>query len=139
MLSLSQLIYFCENYQEKARNLNLRASHPTKGYGLAITGINLTVLLTKALQAGALKKVGSSSLKFYIQFLFQYFYSTTICEEQFNIVFSECILYFDFLWKREDPEDIMQFSFIFDIFRADFEKAVKNGDIPSIPTSTSPS
>ncbi|CAG5105472.1 Oidioi.mRNA.OKI2018_I69.chr1.g2156.t1.cds [Oikopleura dioica] len=124
LLSLSQLIYFCENYQEKAKNLNLRASHPTKGYGLAITGINLTVLLTKALQAGALKK---------------YFYNTTICEEQFNIVFSECILYFDFLWKREDPEDIMQFSFIFDIFRADFEKAVKNGDIPSIPSSTSPS
>ena len=61
LLSLSQLIYFCENYPEKARNLNVRASHPTKGYGLAITGINLTVLLTKALQAGALKKVDSSS------------------------------------------------------------------------------
>jgi len=57
LLSLLQLIYFCENYTEKARNLNVRASHPTKGYGLAITGINLTVMLSKALNAGAMKKV----------------------------------------------------------------------------------
>lgn len=124
LLSLSQLIYFCENFTEKARNLNVRASHPTKGYGLAITGINLTVMLSKALNAGAMKK---------------YFYNTTICEEQLNIAFSECLLYFDFLWKREDPEDIMQFSFIFEIFRADFEKSIRNGDIPSVPSSTTPS
>ena len=88
-------------------------------------------MLSKALNAGAMKKVEkiSNSSKLIVQ----YFYNTTICEEQLNIAFSECLLYFDFLWKREDPEDIMQFSFIFDIFRADFEKAMRNGDIPSVP------
>jgi hypothetical protein len=74
LLSLSQLIYFCENYTERARNLNVRASHPTKGYGLAITGINLTVLLSKALNAGAMKKVKARKI---IEFHFFSSISTT--------------------------------------------------------------
>jgi hypothetical protein len=72
LLSLTQLIYFCENYTERARNLNVRASHPTKGYGLAITGINLTVLLSKALNAGAMKKVTTGKIiefQFFLVFL----------------------------------------------------------------------
>ena len=73
LLSLSQLIYFCENYTERARNLNVRASHPTKGYGLAITGINLTVMLSKALNAGAMKKVSTRKIiEFHFLVFLQY-------------------------------------------------------------------
>lgn len=112
LLSLQQLAYFAENYKNEVKSINSRANHPTKGYGWAITGINITVLLIKAVKSGLMKK---------------YFYNREVTVTQFHISFCESFRYFDAMWTFEDPADIMQFSIIFAKFREDFVTFMKNG------------
>lgn len=112
LLSLHQLAFFIENFRDQVRSINVRANHPTKGYGLAITGINITVMLAKALKSGAMKK---------------YFYSRALSVEQFHRAYAEAFIYFDALWTAENPRDIMQFSEIFAKFREQFLVFMKSG------------
>jgi len=86
--------------------------------GWAITGINITVLLLKAVKSGLMKK---------------YFYNREVTVTHFHISFCECFRYFDAMWTFEDPEDIMQFSIIFSKFRENFVTFMKNGQEMQFP------
>lgn len=88
-----------------------------QGYGLAITGINITVMLVDALQSGQLKN---------------YFYQNKIEIEQFHQIFSKAFLLFDHYWVEENPEDIMKFSQIFDLFKAKLLDNLKSGIISNL-------
>lgn len=112
LLSLQQLAFFADNFLNEVKSINLRANHPTKGYGWSITGINITVMLIKALKSGVMKK---------------YFYTREVTIDQFHLAFCQAYIYFDKLWAAEDPEDIMQFSKVFAIFREEFVVCMKAG------------
>lgn len=114
-LSLLQLCFFASQNSEIIANINERANHPTTGYGLAITGINITVLLMDALKAGQLKP---------------YFYTReSINIEEFHQIYSKCFLLFDRLWVQEKPEDIMKFSEVFSLFKMQLIDSMQSGDI----------
>jgi len=115
LLSLVQLIYFAEANHENIKTINERANHPTTGYGLAITGINITVMLVDALKSGQLKP-----------YLYQ---QDRISLDKFHQIFSKCFLLFDQTWVEEKPEDIMKFSQIFSIFKAKLIEKMQTGSI----------
>lgn len=117
LLSLEQLCFFTTQNREIIDKINERANHPTTGYGLAITGINITVMLVDALQSGMLKN---------------YFYQNKIEIEQFHQIFSKAFLLFDHYWVEENPEDIMKFSQIFDLFKAKLLDNLKSGIISNL-------
>ena len=132
LLSLEQLCFFTTQNREIIDKINERANHPTtvstypfcshihfiiQGYGLAITGINITVMLVDALQSGQLKN---------------YFYENKIEIEQFHKIFSKAFLLFDHYWVEENPEDIMKFSQIFDLFKAKLLDNLKSGIISNL-------
>merc|ERR1712131_369651 len=115
VLSLVQLIYFAEVNEDNIKNINERANHPTTGYGLAITGINITVMLVDALKSGQLEP-----------YLYQ---QDKINLDKFHQIFSKCLLLFDQTWVEEKPEDIMKFSHIFSIFKTKLIEQMQSGSI----------
>jgi len=114
LLSLRQLVYFADENKEIIDKINERANHVKTGYGLAITGINITVMLMDALKSGHLK---------------QYFYHRQINDNQLNQLYAQCFLLFDRLWAREQPEDIMRFSAIFTQFKKLLADGLKSGHV----------
>lgn len=82
MLGLLNLVYFAEEYGEKARKALENASHPVHWYSFAIVGINLTGHLLMLL-----KKYKLNS----------FFYNSTDPLDTFNSLYGK---YYFFLIKR---------------------------------------
>ena len=74
-------------------------------------------MLVDALQSGQLKN---------------YFYQNKIEIEEFHKIFSKAFLLFDHYWVEENPEDIMKFSKIFDLFKVKLLDNLKSGIISNL-------
>ncbi|KAK2817175.1 hypothetical protein Q5P01_025366 [Channa striata] len=110
LLGLINLVFFSENYTDKARQVLSHANHPKLGYSYAIVGINLTEMAYSLLRSGALKP---------------HFYNTVLGTPElchFHQLYCYLAYEFDKFWVAEEPESIMHFN----QYREKFHTIVKS-------------
>ncbi|CAL9700011.1 unnamed protein product [Knipowitschia caucasica] len=109
LLGLINLVFFSENYTEKARQVLSHANHPKLGYSYAIVGINLTEMAYSLLKSGDLKP---------------HFYNAVLTSperQHFHQLYCYLAYEFDKFWLSEEPESIM----LFNEYREKFHKKVQ--------------
>ncbi|KAL6079630.1 ELMO domain-containing protein 1 [Balamuthia mandrillaris] len=120
ILGLTNLVYFAENYPEKARLTLADSVNPNHEYPLAITGINLTKMLLSFLHKDLTRSVrsSSSSAKLCNTLLHQHFLSKGCSLTTFNELYSHVLFTFGRVYVSKRPENILQFPRIHDEFKA---------------------
>eukprot|EP00128_Syssomonas_multiformis_P005742 Colp12_sorted_trinity150504_noHs@24091 len=120
LLGLQNLVYFMEHYNDRARSILSKASHPVKGFSFAIVGINLTGILVQLLKEGTLRHQAHR-----ISAERGYHYAPTTLHEMYCAAFVR----FSDLWWQEDPENMMAFGAIRDKFVANLRQELAGGDV----------
>lgn len=104
MLGLSNLVYFAKEFTSAARHILSHSHHPQFGYSFAIVGINLTHMAYKLLHDSALKPHMFNINP----------HKPTM--ENFHHFYSYLFIEFDKFWLECQPQDIMEFNRIRDLF-----------------------
>jgi len=104
LLGLIQLVFLSREHSPDARSMLSVSSHPVKGYSFAITGINMTQLVLSLLKDGSLRthlfNESSSSD------------NHSLSLDDLHKVYSYVYIAFNRFWIRENPRDVMEFSFL---------------------------
>lgn len=104
LLGLDNLLFFATEYPQASSHVLSHSHHPQYGYTYAIVGINLTSMAYNLLKDGSAKTYMFNAKSLPNLKLFHRFY---------------CYLFFSFdrLWIESKPQDMMDFSHIFEKFR----------------------
>lgn len=113
LLGLENLLFFAQEYPQAASHVLSHSHHPQYGYTFAIVGINMTSLAYNLLKDGSAKTYMYNAKSFPEVQLFHRFYCYLFCK-------------FDRLWRESKPQDMMDFSQIFDKFKHLIEIMLKN-------------
>ena len=104
ILGLLNLHYFATRHPSVARSILLHSNHPTNGYPFAITGINLTNMAYVLLNDGKLKTHFFNTI------------SGTQNIPDFHKLYCYLFVNFDRLWLKAKPKNVMEFSYIKQMF-----------------------
>ncbi|XP_003387436.1 PREDICTED: ELMO domain-containing protein 1-like [Amphimedon queenslandica] len=114
MLGLYCLVYFAEMHSGKARQVLGFSQHPTKGYPLAITSINITQIVYSLLL--------NSHLDYYL-----YLKSRGNVPTINDFMEAHCYVMYSFnqFWLDSNPENIMAFSRVRDRYLSELKRRLE--------------
>lgn len=114
LLGLENLLFFAKEYPDVSRHVLSHSHHPVYGYTYAIVGINLTSMACSLLKDGSARTYMFNSKYHPIDVnLFHRFY---------------CYLFYEFdkLWIESKPENMMEFSAIFERFESTIRSELRD-------------
>ena len=110
ILGLENLLFFAKRFDNAARNILAHSHHPKYGYPMAVVSLNLTHMAIKLLNDGSAKTHMYNVTKEMLED------ENPIEIRHFHYFYSYLFIEFDKFWLNHEPENVMQFNRIRDLF-----------------------